>query len=256
MFLPLFSPALKEGTLLGAPRIPEDPCIPQFRFSSSPIYTPRLSGAGYDQIDVAACTAASIQVSHVPTAVDAATADTAIFLLLGALRNFNPSLQNLRQGSWRGNPPPPLGHDPEGKVLGILGMGGIGRNMKRKAEAFGMNVIYHNRRKLDEKMAGGANYVGFEELLKTSDVISLNLPLNVRLFLLFTPLSSPLFPLLCTPPTTPSPSIHLTPPPPPPPGINPSPNLAPPTRAHETHRHPHQHRPWRRHRRSRTRRRP
>lgn len=67
-------------------------------------------------------------------------------------------------------------------MLGILGMGGIGRNMKKKAEAFGMRVVYHNRKELSEEMAGGAKYVGFEELLRTSDVVSLNLPLNVRPF--------------------------------------------------------------------------
>ena len=64
-------------------------------------------------------------------------------------------------------------------MLGILGMGGIGRNLKKKVEALGMKVQYHNRKKLDEKMSQGAEYVGFEEFLKTSDVISLNLPLNV-----------------------------------------------------------------------------
>ncbi|MCJ1461520.1 hypothetical protein MMC07_000117 [Pseudocyphellaria aurata] len=136
------------------------------------------NGAGYDQIDVAACTSAGIHVSNVPTAVNAATADTAIFLLLGALRSFNAPLSALRQGSWRGNPPPPLGHDPEDKLLGIVGMGGIGRDLKRRAEALGMKVQYHNRKELDAKLAGGARYVGFEELLRTSDVISLNLPLN------------------------------------------------------------------------------
>lgn len=87
----------------------------------------------------------------------------------------------LRQGKWRGEPAPPLGHDPEGKVLGILGMGGIGRNLKKKAEAFGMRVIYHNRRQLTETMSAGAEYVTFDELLAKSDVISLNLPLNVSL---------------------------------------------------------------------------
>ena len=64
-------------------------------------------------------------------------------------------------------------------MLGILGMGGIGRNLKKKAEAFGMKVQYHNRNPLSEELSGGAKYVGFEELLKTSDVVSLNLPLNV-----------------------------------------------------------------------------
>lgn len=58
-------------------------------------------------------------------------------------------------------------------------MGGIGRNLKKKAEAFSMKVIYHNRNKLSSELAGGAEYVSFEELLSTSDVISLNLPLNV-----------------------------------------------------------------------------
>lgn len=138
-------------------------------------------GAGYDQIDIPAYTAAGIQVSHTPTAVDAATADTALFLLLGALRLFNAPLLALRAGSWRGGPPlPPLGHDPEGKLLGILGMGGIGRELKKKVEeALGMKVQYHNRRELGPKLAAGAKYVSFEDLLATSDVISLNLPLNV-----------------------------------------------------------------------------
>jgi lactate dehydrogenase-like 2-hydroxyacid dehydrogenase len=111
--------------------------------------------------------------------VDDATADVNMFLILGALRNFNTGMNALRQGKWRGQPAPPLGHDPQGKVLGILGMGGIGRNLKKKAEAFGMKVIYHNRRKLSDELSGGAEYVPFDVLLSTSDVISLNLPLNV-----------------------------------------------------------------------------
>ena len=139
------------------------------------------NGAGYDQINPQSCTAAGIHISNVPTAVDAATADTALFLLLGALRAFNAPLLALRDGKWRGNPPPPLGHDPEGKVLGILGMGGIGKNLKKKSEALGMRVVYHNRRKMNEEEAGGADYMEFEELLRESDVISVNLPLNVSI---------------------------------------------------------------------------
>jgi len=136
------------------------------------------NGAGYDQVDVHACTDRGIKVSNVPTAVDDATADVNMFLILGALRGFNTSMLALREGKWRGHPPPPLGHDPEGKTLGILGMGGIGRNLKKKAEAFGMKVVYHNRKKLSEEMSAGAEYVSFEKLLSDSDVISLNLPLN------------------------------------------------------------------------------
>ena len=62
--------------------------------------------------------------------------------------------------------------------MGILGMGGIGRNLAKKMVGFGMRIVYHNRRKLSEKEACGAKYVSFDELLQ-SDVISLNLPLNV-----------------------------------------------------------------------------
>jgi glyoxylate reductase len=90
-----------------------------------------------------------------------------------------------RKGKWKGTPGPPLGHDPQGKVLGILGMGGIGRNLMKKAAAFGMTAQYYNRSKLSDELSGGAKYVSFEELLKTSDVLSLNLPLNVRLQPLF-----------------------------------------------------------------------
>ncbi|KAK4097408.1 hypothetical protein N658DRAFT_510428 [Parathielavia hyrcaniae] len=149
------------------------------------------NGAGYDQVDVAACTARGIRVSNTPTAVDDATADLAIFLMLGTLRNLGVGMAALRRGEWRGGSgggggeqagPPALGHDPQGKVLGILGMGGIGRNMARKAAlAFGMKIRYHNRTRLDpgvEAELGGAEYVDLDRLLAESDVLSLNLPLN------------------------------------------------------------------------------
>lgn len=145
------------------------------------------TGAGYDQIDIPACTSHAVHVSNTPTAVDDATADITIWLLLGALRNFPVGMSALRAGHWRGTPRPPrLGHDPQGKVLGILGMGGIGRNVAAKARAFGMQIRYHNRTRLSEELEEGAEYVSFETLLGESDVLSLNLPLNVSLF--FSPL--------------------------------------------------------------------
>ena len=72
-----------------------------------------------------------------------------------------------------------LGHDPEGKLLGILGMGGIGSAVARRAQAFDFRLQYHNRCPLPpEKNHSGANYVDFETLLRTSDVISIHLPLG------------------------------------------------------------------------------
>lgn len=130
-----------------------------------------------------ACTAHSIRVSNVPTAVDDATADVTMFLILGALRGFNIGMARLRKGQWNGQAAgAPLGHDPEGKTLGILGMGGVGRTLKRRTDAFDMKVIYHNRNQLPPHLEGGAVYVSFDELLAQSDVISLNLPLNVSFY--------------------------------------------------------------------------
>jgi len=150
------------------------------------------NGAGYNNIDVAACTKRGISVSSTPIAVNDATADVAIWLMLGALRNikqaymavnnglflqlFDEPLLTYGTGKWRGNFS--LGHDPKNKTLGILGMGGIGSAVAHRAKAFGMKIQYHNRNQLPANEENGAKYVSFEELLKTSDVLSLNLALN------------------------------------------------------------------------------
>ncbi|PLN85539.1 D-isomer specific 2-hydroxyacid dehydrogenase [Aspergillus taichungensis] len=134
------------------------------------------NGAGYDNIDVAGCTQKGILVSSTPVAVNNATADVGIFLMIGALRQAYVPLSALRAGKWHGQTT--LGHDPQGKVLGILGMGGIGREMAHRARAFGMKIYYHNRSRLSPELEGDATYVSFDDLLASSDVLSLNLALN------------------------------------------------------------------------------
>ncbi|KAL8842281.1 MAG: hypothetical protein Q9176_002670 [Flavoplaca citrina] len=136
------------------------------------------NGAGYDQIDAEACASRGISVSNTPGAVDASTANTAIYLLLGALRRAHIPATALRQGRWRGSMG--LGHDPDGKMLGILGMGGIGSAFALRAATFGFDMQYHNRNPIVHPSSNPTNarYVGFEELLRTSDVISIHLPLN------------------------------------------------------------------------------
>ncbi|KAL7420614.1 glyoxylate reductase [Cryptotrichosporon argae] len=139
------------------------------------------NGAGYDQIDVAACTARGIQVSAVPHVTDAATADTACFLLLGAVRRFGLALAHARRGTF--NADVPLAHDPAGKVLGIVGMGGIGRALALRARAFGFVIKYHNRTRLgcEVEDALGATYVdSLDDLLATADAVSLHCPLNPK----------------------------------------------------------------------------
>ncbi|KAK3047442.1 hypothetical protein LTR09_011190 [Extremus antarcticus] len=137
------------------------------------------NGAGYDNIDVPACTERKIWISSTPIAVNDATADTAIFLMLGALKRVTIPFTAVRKGEWRGKGFS-LGHDPKGKTFGILGMGGIGRACAERAKPFGMSIQYHNRNQLPSEQEQGAKYVSFEELLKTSDVLSLNLALNAN----------------------------------------------------------------------------
>ncbi|GAB7341927.1 hypothetical protein MBLNU457_g0234t1 [Dothideomycetes sp. NU457] len=137
------------------------------------------NGAGYDNIDVQACTARNILVSSTPIAVNDATADVAIFLMLGALRRISVPFDAVRKGDWRGKTFG-LGHDPKNKTLGILGMGGIGRAVATRARAFGMKIQYHNRSRLSAEQEDGAKYVSFEELMRTSDVLSMNLGLNAK----------------------------------------------------------------------------
>jgi glyoxylate reductase len=118
-----------------------------------------------------------IEVSSTPVAVNNATADVAIFLLLGALRRIHQPYTSIRDSKWRG-PSFQLGYDPQNKLLGILGMGGIGRDVATRARAFGMRIQYHNRSRLPPDLEQGAQYVSFEELVRTSDVLSLNCSLR------------------------------------------------------------------------------
>lgn len=139
-------------------------------------------GAGYDQIDTTPLKERRIQVTHVPGAVNNATADTHVFLLLGALRNFSAGIKSLQKGDWpaKGHAGgAEWGHDPEGHVVGILGLGGIGRTIVDRLKPFGFKkFIYHNRRRVSPELEKGCEYVSFDELLKQADIISINIPLN------------------------------------------------------------------------------
>lgn len=135
------------------------------------------NGAGYDILDAEYITHKGLQMSHTPDVIVPATADTAMYLILGCLRSFGRLERDLRDGKWC--TATPLAHDPEGKVLGILGMGGIGKSIRDKCKAFGFKkIIYYNRNRLPESEENGAEYVTMDELLAQSDVLNISAPLN------------------------------------------------------------------------------
>ncbi|KAK1921079.1 putative 2-hydroxyacid dehydrogenase [Papiliotrema laurentii] len=134
-------------------------------------------GAGYDDIDVAAAKRHNIVVTHTPSAVDDATATTAIYLVISAMRQFAKAEIACRAGQWKKHLP--LARDPEHKTLGIVGMGGIGTvTARRLALGWGMRVIYHNRRRLavDPDDFEVEYKDSLEGLLNEADIVSLHLP--------------------------------------------------------------------------------
>ncbi|RLV92991.1 Glyoxylate reductase 1 [Spathaspora sp. JA1] len=141
------------------------------------------NGAGYDQIDVDAFTARGVQVSNVTVPVEGPTADTAVYLVLSCLRNFQQGHNILASGGWDDKKcgGAALGRNPESKVVGILGMGGIGRAIRDRLIPFGFKkIIYHNRSQLKSELENGAEYVSYDELLSQSDIICLSIPLNSK----------------------------------------------------------------------------
>ncbi|RBR12110.1 hypothetical protein FVER53590_29043 [Fusarium verticillioides] len=128
------------------------------------------------KIDVKACADRGITLTYAPDPVTNATADLALWLLIGSLRQLNPSLNSLRHGNFKKGAP--FGRDPEGKILGILGMDCIGRALKARCDPFGITTQYHNRSELPSGKAAGARYVSFGKLVSESDIISIHVPLN------------------------------------------------------------------------------
>ena len=146
-------------------------------------------GAGYDNIDIEAASEKGIIVTNAPAKGSTnATAEIAMGLIVDIMRGITRGEEALRKGEFKGwKPTFGLGPVLYGKTLGIFGLGRIGKGVAARAKAFGMNVIYNSRTKLDDahEKELGVKYVEFDELLKTSDVISLNPSYSKELHHLF-----------------------------------------------------------------------
>jgi glyoxylate reductase len=137
-------------------------------------------GAGYEDIDVAACAARGVTVTNTPGVLDAATADLAFALMLVARRRVIEGDVLLRRGEWVSDIDRFLGEDVTGATIGIVGFGGVGRALARRARAFDMRVLYTKRRRLgaDEESVLGVEYRELDELLGEADIVSLHAPLT------------------------------------------------------------------------------
>jgi gluconate 2-dehydrogenase len=139
---------------------------------------------GYNNFDVPAMTAAGVMATNTPDVLTDTTADFGFALLMATARRITESEHWIRNGQWdkMSIVYNPLGMDLHHTTLGIIGMGRIGQGIAKRALGFGMKVVYHNRKRLNEadEKACGARYVDKETLLREADHVVLVVPYSAE----------------------------------------------------------------------------
>ena len=137
-------------------------------------------GAGVDHIDVATARQRGVLVSNTPGVLTDDTADMTMALILAVTRRMSEGMAVMQNDRWEGWAPTALlGGRVGGRRLGILGMGRIGQAVARRAQAFGMQVHYHNRRRLHDEIEEGLEatyWESLDQMVARMDVISVNCP--------------------------------------------------------------------------------
>jgi len=136
---------------------------------------------GYDNVDVAAAAGRGVVVTNTPGVLDDATADLTMALLLAATRRVAEGDRLIRAGRpWVWGMHFMLGSSLRGKLLGIVGLGGIGRRVAERARAFGMEIAYHSRHEAPAEVVAalGAKRLPLDQLLAEADAVSLHCPLT------------------------------------------------------------------------------
>ncbi len=137
-------------------------------------------GAGIDHIDVETARQRGILVSNTPDVVTEDTADMTMALLMAVVRKIPEGLNAMQSGKWSGwSPTAYLGGRLGGRRLGILGMGRIGQAVARRAQAFGLQIHYHNRRRLRpeiENQLDATYWESLDQMVARMDIVSINCP--------------------------------------------------------------------------------
>ncbi len=132
---------------------------------------------GFGNIDTQAASKRNIVVTNTPDVLTDATAEVAMLLILGASRRAVEGINWARNKNWKWSADFLIGKQLSGSRLGILGMGRIGRAVAKRAKAFGMEIHYRNRTKLNPTLEAGATYHdSIQSLFSISDVLSINCP--------------------------------------------------------------------------------
>src|SRR4051794_22889541 len=133
---------------------------------------------GYDNVDLEACRERGVAVTNTPNVLTEATAELALALTLAAARRMSDAERDLRAGNWRGwDPAAYRGIEIRGSTVGVVGMGRIGHRYARLAHGLGAEIAYAGpTAKPEAESELGARRLEFEELLKSSDVVSLHAP--------------------------------------------------------------------------------
>jgi glyoxylate reductase len=135
---------------------------------------------GFDHIDTEYAKEKKIRVGYTPEVLTDATADLAFSLLLDVSRRVSEGDRIIRDGKWKEiyGAFDYVGVDLHGKTIGILGLGRIGSTLAKRAKAFDMKIVYHNRKHVSKtrEKSLNAKYVSFEKLITESDFISIHVP--------------------------------------------------------------------------------
>src|SRR5262245_27264151 len=136
------------------------------------------SGAGYDKIDVDACTHNDVAVFNVPHALNHATASTALMFMLALAKRLKAQEQVAREGRWE-KQPDIMGGEIEGRMLGIIGFGNSGRELVRLVAPFAMRILLYSRHADPNQAAAlGVKLTSLPELLREADFVSLHARLS------------------------------------------------------------------------------